>query len=199
MTPSIRIHVAILVCDTPIQPVLRKYGDYYAMFQTLLRQGFKDLEISEESKDIMIEFSEHQMVGNSRFPDLENVDAILLTGSKHDAWADDQWICDITSNVREAVLTCKKPVVGICFGHQILARALGARVGRNKAGWEVSVEKLTLTEAGKELFGKDTLASEETPEQAQLGNILIEYRTLNKCTGILSSILQLIARIWLQV
>jgi hypothetical protein len=80
MTPSIRIHVSILVCDTPIQPVLDKYGDYYAMFQALLRQGFKDLEISE-SKDIMVEFSEHQMVDNSRFPDLENVDAVLLTGS----------------------------------------------------------------------------------------------------------------------
>lgn len=81
MTPSVRIHVAILVCDTPIQPVLQKYGDYFAIFQDILRQAFKDLEISEKFKDITVEFSEHQMVHNNRFPDLENVDAVVLTGS----------------------------------------------------------------------------------------------------------------------
>ena len=81
MKPSIRIHIAILVCDTPIQPILRKYGDYFAIFQDLLRKALKDLEISEKSKDIIVEFSEHQMVNNNRFLDLENVDAVLLTGS----------------------------------------------------------------------------------------------------------------------
>ena len=49
------------------------------------------------------------------------------------------------------------PVVGICFGHQIIGRALGSRVGRNTEGWEIAVSTVDLTEAGKELFGKDVL------------------------------------------
>ncbi|KAJ5130727.1 uncharacterized protein N7515_006766 [Penicillium bovifimosum] len=158
---DIRLHIAILVCDTPIQPVLQNYGDYFTMFQDLLRQGFEDLDLTEKkSGRIVVEFSEHNAV-DREFPDLTEVDALLLTGSKHDAWADDQWIRDLTNKVRETVVTYKKPVVGVCFGHQILARALGARVGRNELGWEVSVEKLTLTEAGKELFGKDTLSIQQ--------------------------------------
>ncbi|KAJ5582176.1 hypothetical protein N7535_000796 [Penicillium sp. DV-2018c] len=160
MASNIRLRTAILVCDTPIQPVLQKYGDYFTMFQDLLRQGFEDLDLSKEKKsgEVVVEFSEHKAI-DSEFPDLAGVDALLLTGSKHDAWADDEWIRDLTSKVRETVITHKKPVIGVCFGHQILARALGARVGRNELGWEVSVEQLTLTEAGKELFGKETLVS----------------------------------------
>lgn len=48
-------------------------------------------------------------------------------------------------------------MVGICFGHQIIARALGARVDRSTDGWEVAVNAIDLTEAGKELFGRDSL------------------------------------------
>jgi GMP synthase (glutamine-hydrolysing) len=78
----IRLHVAILVCDTPIKPVLTKYGDYFRLFQELLRRGFNDLDLSEEKfNEIRVEFSEHQMVGTDRFPSLENIDAVVITGS----------------------------------------------------------------------------------------------------------------------
>ena len=40
------------------------------------------------------------------------------------------------------------PVLGVCFGHQVLARALGGTVGRNPSGWEVGTVRIALTEAG---------------------------------------------------
>jgi GMP synthase-like glutamine amidotransferase len=46
-------------------------------------------------------------------------------------------------------------IIGVCFGHQIIGRAMGAPVGRNDAGWEVAVLPMDLTERGKKLFKKD--------------------------------------------
>lgn len=48
-------------------------------------------------------------------------------------------------------------ILGICFGHQIVGRALGTKVGPNDQGWEISVCDMDLTNKGKELFGQDKL------------------------------------------
>lgn len=75
---------------------------------------------------------------------------------EHDAFGDDRWIHLLTEYARDVVQRHKKPVVGICFGHQILARALHARVGRGE-GWEISSSEISLTETGRALFDQDKI------------------------------------------
>jgi GMP synthase (glutamine-hydrolysing) len=79
--------------------------------------------------------------------------------AEYDAFADEPWIIGLTNYVREVYEKHKKPVIGICFGHQIIARALGARVGRSDRGWEIAVEPIILTDTGRVLFSKNVLVS----------------------------------------
>jgi GMP synthase-like glutamine amidotransferase len=48
-------------------------------------------------------------------------------------------------------------VIGVCFGHQIIGRAAGVKVGRSDKGWEIAVLPIELSPRGKELFEQDTM------------------------------------------
>lgn len=76
---------------------------------------------------------------------------------EHDSFEDHPWILKLVEFTKKAFEDKRVKIFAICFGHQILARALGARVGRNTAGWELAVCEVDLTETGKELFGRDKL------------------------------------------
>jgi GMP synthase-like glutamine amidotransferase len=67
---------------------------------------------------------------------LEGATCLLISGSPRDAFADDETTL-ATLAVVESALTREIPVLGICYGHQLLGRIAGARVGRNPGGWEV--------------------------------------------------------------
>jgi GMP synthase-like glutamine amidotransferase len=80
-----------------------------------------------------------------------------LTRPEHNSFEDHPWILKLVDFTKRAIEHPRVKILGICFGHQILGRALGVEVGRNNAGWEIAVCDVDLTEKGKELFGVETL------------------------------------------
>ncbi len=65
-----------------------------------------------------------------------DADGWLITGSKHGAYEDLPWIPRLEAFIRE-IRDAARPLVGICFGHQIIAQALGGKVEKFSGGWMV--------------------------------------------------------------
>ncbi|KAK4184839.1 putative glutamine amidotransferase [Podospora australis] len=145
------IRLAILEADTPVPNTNAKYNGYFGVFSHLLARA-----VSPAPLDSVFTLSGHDVVNSpspSSYPNLDEIDAILITGSKHNSFEDDPWILSLVEFTRKALTHPRVRVIGICFGHQIVARAMGCLVARSNAGWEVSVTETTLTEKGKEIFG----------------------------------------------
>lgn len=116
--------VGLLECDHVTGQLLADHGDYSDMFDRLLPA---------------ITFQKYD-VYHSQFPQsVDDCDAYLVTGSKHSVYDDIPWIHQLKSFVRE-VYAHQKCLVGICFGHQLLAEALGGQVTKNENGWCVGMQ-----------------------------------------------------------
>lgn len=64
----------------------------------------------------------------------ERYDAVLLTGSRADSFSCEPWVVELRHQVTQ-LLQARKKLVGVCFGHQLIAMCLGAPVGRAPQGW----------------------------------------------------------------
>ncbi|KAH6659104.1 class I glutamine amidotransferase-like protein [Truncatella angustata] len=159
------IRLAILECDTPVPSVQEKYdnGGYGAVFTDLFRRA-----TAPEPVESVLELSAHDVVNQyeTAYPDPEALDAVLISGSKHNSFESDEWILRLVQYTRRLLEGGRVRVIGVCFGHQIVARAMGAEVGRSVRGWEISVVEMALTEQGKKIFGRNTLKIQQMHRDA---------------------------------
>lgn len=70
-------------------------------------------------------------------------DAYLITGSPKGAYDDEAWIERLSNFIRSGYAE-KRKMVGICFGHQVLAQALGGRVEQAETGWDVGLHRMEI-------------------------------------------------------
>ncbi|SVB02287.1 uncharacterized protein METZ01_LOCUS155141, partial [marine metagenome] len=76
---------------------------------------------------------------------IDDYDAYLITGSPCSVNEGHLWIEKLQQFVRDCLVSQKK-LVGICFGHQLIASALGGTVKRRRDGWLLGVESFDIVD-----------------------------------------------------
>ena len=115
--------LAILETGFPPADLTPRFGDYPAMFARLLGPGF-DIETFD--------------VQAGAFPEPAAHGAYLITGSPAGVYDPLPWIAPLMDFIRAA---SDRPMVGVCFGHQVMAQALGGEVVKSPKGWGAGLQR----------------------------------------------------------
>ncbi|WP_428035954.1 type 1 glutamine amidotransferase [Amphritea sp.] len=154
--------IGILAAGTNSGVLLEQFGSFARMTEEMLAgAGFRF-----KTWDVSLGI----------FPDSSGeCDGWIITGSPASAYEPREWIAKLESLVR-AIDQAGIPLIGICFGHQLIAQALGGVVTKADAGWGLGVDIYQPTETGQSLLGGNPLALHiihqdqvtELPERAEL-------------------------------
>jgi GMP synthase-like glutamine amidotransferase len=132
--------VAIIETGRPPGDLADEFGDYPHMFAQLLGDGFE-----VESFDVEAGF----------LPDPSAHGAYLITGSPAGVYEPLDWIEPLKQFIREAG---HSKMVGVCFGHQVMAQALGGHVEKSEKGWGVGLHRYAILRSEPWIDGKGSVA-----------------------------------------
>lgn len=123
------MRVGILKADTVLPELATRFGEYPDMFARILSAA--DPTLRYRVFDV-----EHGALPAS----LDACDAWLITGSRHSVYEPLPWIRQLGDLVRRLIEERRK-LVAVCFGHQLVAHAVGGRTERAPHGWTVGVQE----------------------------------------------------------
>ncbi|TNJ02391.1 glutamine amidotransferase [Aeromonas veronii] len=122
------MRLGILDCDRLDPDLADRFGPVYS---EMFIRGFAALAPE-------LEFRVWSALDGELPEDLHECDAWLITGSRHDAYSDIPWIQALRAWIRQAHDADVK-LAGVCFGHQVIAQALGGEVVKSTKGWGLGV------------------------------------------------------------
>ncbi len=127
------MRLGLLVCDHVRPEFVDVSGDYPDMFRRLFTD-YPEVEIVT-----------YDAIDGEIPADPAECDAWITTGSRHSVNDAEPWIRDLEEFVRE-VAKQEIPFVGVCFGHQLIAKALGGTVVQSDRGWGVGAKEVNVRE-----------------------------------------------------
>ena len=147
--------IGILLTGRSPQEIEVKYGHYDKQFENLLsNRGF--------------EFTTYPVLDNEFPESVNSEDGWLITGSKFGVYEDHDWIAPLEAFIRVSYDACV-PMIGVCFGHQIIAQALGGTVTKFSQGWSVGVVDYELVDSNSSDRTKNAAAkNNNTPDNGQI-------------------------------
>lgn len=160
------MHIGILQTGRVADELIPENGDYPEIFQRFL-DGYG------------LTFTTYAVVDGVFPAGPDAADGWLITGSKHGAYEDHPWIPTLEQFIRD-VKAANRPMIGVCFGHQIIAQALGGKVEKFAGGWAVGRHDYPLGDATFALnaWHQDQVTAVPKGAQVVSGNAFCENAAL---------------------
>ena len=115
--------IGILLVGRASEDLVDEYGTYAEMLIALIN-----------TEEQVFEFKTFNILDDEFPKDHLECDGWIVTGSPHGVYEDHSWIPTV-SQLINTIYEANLPIFGVCFGHQLIAQALGGHVEKSEKGW----------------------------------------------------------------
>ena len=140
-----KLKIGLILCDDVDESAQQHYGSYAQMFQDSLDPGQENMDLCPV-----------RCFEGETLPEPGEYDGFVITGSRYSVYEDKPWIKDLLEFVR-LCWERNVRVVGICFGHQVIAHALGGKAEKAEVGWGFGIQTAKVTCKQEWMTDTDTL------------------------------------------